>query len=241
MSFTFPGAYGGTVTSEHPPQIHGKICELRRMLTLGAEKRPGVMFPVKDAKQLNQKLAEALDQLEMVASPIAQDVSFIDTGNIPKNENKSGNPVFRTLVHVKTTVRLIAPDTSFHDVTGSGHGGDTDDKAGGKASTFSWKDAILKGITVPSEDMPDTDDEQQSARGQVQVTKQTRSLAVMDSEPAEETGLEAILEMIAKAKTVADLEAVRNLIKGGAIHGNDRIKAAKPFADKMAELTKEQN
>lgn len=229
MSFTFPGAYGGTVASEHPPQIHGKICELRRMLTLGAEKRPGVMFPVKDAKQLNQKLAEALDQLEMVASPIAQEVSFIETDKIPKNENKSGNPVFRTLVHVKTTVRLIAPDTSYHDVTGSGHGGDTDDKAGGKASTFSWKDAILKGITVPSEDMPDTDDEQQSAqRGQSKKTV----------EPTQEKlGLSVILEMIAEAKTKEELEAVRDLIKGGAIHGQDRLTAAKPFADKMAEVT----
>lgn len=161
--FVFPCAYGGAVKSLAPPQIHAKMRELRAAVgSLAARKSTekfGPQFPVRGAKELNQKLCQALHDLDMVASVVNQEITHLDAGNVPKNERGSGNPVFRTLVHCKSTVRLIAPDTSFIDVVGSGHGGDVDDKSGGKASTYSWKDAILKGLTVPHEDMVDTDDD----------------------------------------------------------------------------------
>lgn len=160
--FVFPSAYGGAVQSTNPPMIHDMMRKLR--LEIGAveakksEDKYGPKFPVRGAKDLAQKLANALNVLNMEAPVIAQEIKLLETDKIPGNERQSGSPVFRTLAHVKSTVRLIAPDTSFIDLVGSGHGGDVDDKSGGKASTYAWKDALLKGLSIPHEDMVDTDD-----------------------------------------------------------------------------------
>lgn len=163
--YAFPGAYGGVVLSDKPPLIHDLMRKLR--LEIGAveakksTEKYGPKFPVRGAKDLAQKLANALNTLNMEAPVIAQEITLLETGEnkIPGNMRESGNPVFRTLAHVKATVRLIAPDASFIDMVGSGHGGDVDDKSGGKASTYAWKDAILKGLSIPHEDMVDTDDD----------------------------------------------------------------------------------
>lgn len=161
--FVFPSAYGGPVGSENPPQIHEMMRKLRIEIGAVEAKKStdayGPKFPVRGAKDLAQKLANALNKLNMEAPVVAQEVTLLEADKIPSNQNKSGNPVFRTLAHVKATVRLIAPDTSFIDLVGSGHGGDVDDKSGGKASTYAWKDAILKGLSIPHEDMVDTDDD----------------------------------------------------------------------------------
>ena len=161
--YVFPCAYGGPVYSDDPPMIHNMMKQLR--LEVGAveavksQDKYGPKFPVRGAKDLAQKLANALNKLNMEAPVVAQEVTFFDTDKIPDNQRQSGTPVFRTLAHVKATVRLIAPDTSFIDMVGSGHGGDVDDKSGGKASTYAWKDALLKGLSIPHEDMVDTDDD----------------------------------------------------------------------------------
>lgn len=168
--FVFPSAYGGAVQSDSPPQIHNFMRALR--IEIGAieakksQDKFGPKFPVRGAKDLAQKLANALNTLNMEAPVIAQEVTFFDTDKIPGNERQSGNPVFRTLAHVKATVRLIAPDTSFIDMVGSGHGGDVEDKSGGKASTYAWKDALLKGLSIPHEDMVDTDDDSSTGGGE---------------------------------------------------------------------------
>jgi hypothetical protein len=158
--YVFPSAYGGFVGSAKPPLIHGLIKELR--VEIGAVKAVkqagGPMFPVRGAKDLAQKLANALNTLTLSAPVVAQEITICDVSNLPKNETRAGGPVFRTLAHVKATVRLTAPDTSFVDLVGSGHGGDVDDKSGGKASTYAWKDALLKGLSIPHEDMVDSDD-----------------------------------------------------------------------------------
>lgn len=190
--YVFPGAYGGAVASENPPQIHDMMKRLR--IEIGAveakksDDKFGPKFPVRGAKDLAQKLANALNSLNMEAPVIAQEVSLLPTENIPGNERQSGSPVFRTLAHVKSTVRLIAPDTSFIDMVGSGHGGDVDDKSGGKASTYAWKDALLKGLSIPHEDMVDTDDDSstggeepaggRAARGTRAASGGTKSAAV---------------------------------------------------------------
>lgn len=165
QQYVFPSAYGGAVQSDKPPQIHNMMRQLR--LEIGAveavksQDKYGPKFPVRGAKDLAQKLANALNKLNMEAPVVSQEVNLLETAEnkIPQNERPNGQPVFRTLAHVKATVRIIAPDTSFIDVVGSGHGGDVDDKSGGKASTYAWKDALLKGLSIPHEDMVDTDDD----------------------------------------------------------------------------------
>lgn len=168
FQFVFPSAYGGYVGSKEPPKIHAMMRDLRKEVgAIEAKKMAGgPMFPVRGAKDLAQKLANALNTLNMTAPVVDQVVTICDVSNLPKNETRSGNPVFRTLAHVKATVRLTAPDTSYVDLVGSGHGGDVDDKSGGKASTYAWKDALLKGLSIPHEDMVDTDDDSSTGEGE---------------------------------------------------------------------------
>ncbi len=244
VGFVFPGAYGGAVQSPNPPQIHDMMKKLR--VEIGAVKAVkaagGPMFPVRGAKDLAQKLANALNELNMEAPVVAQEVTILDADKVPKNENKSGNPVFRTLTHVKATVRLIAPDTSFIDMVGSGHGGDVDDKSGGKASTYAWKDAILKGLSIPHDDMVDTDDDSTVApavRGPGAPTPERTKVEHPESAtPTDAQGLAYVTAQIAKAETLDALEAVKKAIQDGtlALHGSDRLKASKLYVERKNAL-----
>jgi len=256
IAYVFPSAYGGAVQSSEPPQIHALMRELRRAITLEAKKAAGgPMFPVKSAKELNQKLAEALDALNMTAPVVAQEITLMNPQDIPDNKNKNGTqPVFRTLCHVKATVRLTAPDTSFVDMVGSGHGGDVDDKSGGKASTFAWKDAILKGCTIPHEDMVDTDDESTTSpnlrsvpstskanpKGSENAYKAAPPTAVVgDAKSSEEnSGIAWVTALINNAADVAELEGIRERIKSGALslHGQDKLTASTIFGARMKVL-----
>lgn len=261
QEFVYPSAYGGAVKSDKLPMIHDYMTLLRKEVGHVAAKRQqgGPMFPVRGAKELMQKLADACNKLNMVVCVVAQEITHCDVNNIPKNETKSGNPVFRTLVHCKSTVRFIAPDTSFIDVVGSGHGGDVDDKSGGKASTYAAKDAIFKALTTPDAEMVDTDDEAPSAdrhggkevapapkRAAEAVAKPSggeatggapagKAAGVVDVPDASRaSGVAEVESRIADAKGQADLEALRSEIKSGAIalSDADRLKVSKAFTAK---------
>lgn len=248
--YVFPGAYGGAVQSDSPPQIHSMMRQLRQ--EIGAVKAVkaagGPMFPVRGAKDLAQKLANALNALNMEAPVVAQEVTIMDTSAIPANVTGSGKPVFRTLAHVKATVRLIAPDCSFIDMVGSGHGGDVDDKSGGKASTYAWKDAILKGLAIPHDDMVDTDDESTAGQpgpgAKSAMVRPAGPVAAVANAPAGEPGsdvqgLAYVTEQIARAGSTGELEAIKKAIQDGtlALHGSDRLKASKAYVDRKKALT----
>lgn len=251
---TFSTAYGINIAGG-TPQIHEMLLKLRREVgSLAAKKQAGgPMFPVRGAKELNQKLAQALNDLDMLAPVIDQQVTFIDTANIPANINDKGRPTFRTLVHVKATVRLIAPDGSYLDVVGSGHGGDTDDKAGGKASTYAWKDAILKGLSIPHEDMVDTDDDSSTAPVGI---KDIVSAAAkrFDERPIERASVEAKTELntvdalelfkgkLRAATSMNELEAVKQAVVDNKIGlvGSERLEASKLWSEAKLALMKKQ-
>lgn len=242
-------------------QIHSKMLELRRAVGFLAAKKVqgGPMFPVRGAKELTQKLAQALNDLDLVAPVIEQKVSFLDVSNIPGNLTASGKPVFRTLVHVVATVRLLAPDGSFVDMVGSGHGGDTDDKAGGKASTYAWKDAILKGLTIPDAEMVDTDDDPSPAPvsgggkpAPVRASKPDAApSAIAAAPPAAESGSDADsgggldyvmrkIEEAEKNRSIADLEAIKKGIASGTLSlaGSDRLRASKRWVEAKSAIEK---
>lgn len=252
--YVWPCWWGGVTRSATPPMIATHARELRRMVgSLAAKKQQGgPQFPVRSAKELMQKLAEGLDELGMVAPVVAQEVELVDTNTIPDNKTASGKPVFRTLAHVKSTVRLGAVDGSYVDVVGSGHGGDVDDKAGGKADTYAWKSAILKGLTVPEQDMPDTDDEEPSqTRGGPSDEPPQRRVKVMDA-PGPDVGgkikapsadggakLNDILSQVALADDDG-LEKLKDEIVSGraGLSGADKLKASAAFVKRRAELQK---
>lgn len=129
------------------PLIFSRMLELRRKIGgLKASKGTGAPFPVRSSKELMLKLRTALDELNLLAPVVHQEVRILEM------EKGTG-------CHVTATVRVIAEDGSYLDLVGSGHGLDKDDKAGGKASTYAWKDAILKGCSIPEKEMLDTDQE----------------------------------------------------------------------------------
>jgi hypothetical protein len=145
-----------TVQADHPPLISIKLLELRRKVGgLKAEKANGLSFKIKSAKVLMDKLREAIDDVGLVCFVVAQEGGNVDTER-------------GTLAFVKATIRVGAPDGSYADFVGCGHGADGQDKAGGKASTYAWKDALVKGLCLPDADMDDTDDDEAPVKGGVQ-------------------------------------------------------------------------
>ena len=118
---------------------------------LKAEKKGGVPFPVKSAKDLMLKLRKALDEHNCAIT-----VSRAEPYTLPYTEDKNGNNVTNFYVSVELTFHTPAGTMVF---CGLGGGSSTDDKALGKASTYAFKDAVVKGFTLPDDDMVDTDDE----------------------------------------------------------------------------------
>jgi hypothetical protein len=142
-------------------QILKDLVALRKAVGgLKAEQRQGVAYKVKDASVLMDKIREAGDELGMVmmGAPV-NSVSYDVPGFEVYNKN-AGKLVPQLVVHTTVTVRFMASDGSYVDFVGSGHGSSNDDKAGGKASTYAWKDAIIKALSLPNADLVDTDDEQ---------------------------------------------------------------------------------
>lgn len=173
-----------------PKKIYTDLIALRKKIGgLKAEKKGGVMFPVKSAKDLMDKLRKAADELNMpmAGAPVAMEFSDRATDK-------------GTIVTCKTTVRFMSDDGSYVDFTGFGQGGDTQDKAGGKASTYAWKDGVVKPLSLPDADMVDTDDEQFPLEKPEPVKEVTRPLR-------------KVIDMFQAATTKADLEAARNEVK----------------------------
>lgn len=163
----WPAWWGGSVASTEPPLIAKQMIALRKKIgLLVAAKKQGVPYKVKSADDLMEKLRGALDDLDMVAPVVAQEITHLPHIS---GENKYGDATTTIVTHVKATVRLGCADGSFVDLVGSGHGTSEDDKAGGKASTYAWKDALLKGESVPGQGMVDTDDESKPLPAQPRV------------------------------------------------------------------------
>lgn len=154
----------GTLENVKFPLIFGKLMQLRLAIG-GLEARPsqeayGPKFPVRSSKELVEKLSSAVVDLNLLVYVVDQKVipMAVDPVDDPKGRDgakKAGG----TCAYVINTVRVEAEDGSYRDFRGTGSGMDRDDKAGGKASTYAWKDAILKGLSIPYKDMIDTDDE----------------------------------------------------------------------------------
>lgn len=144
----------------HRGQILKDLVELRKRVGgLAAKQRQGVMYKVKDARELMEKLRDAGDELGMPMVGAVVDSTSYDVAGFETWNNKANKMVPQLVTHTTVTVRFMSNDGSYVDFKGSGHGSSNDDKAGGKASTYAWKDAVVKGLSLPDKDMKDTDDE----------------------------------------------------------------------------------
>ena len=109
----------------------------------------GPQYPVKNAKELFIKLREEGDVLgmPMVGSIVHQNVMYEPT-------DKGSKCI------ITSTVRFMSSDGTYVDFVGSGGGQATDDKAAGKANTYSKKVACFEGLALPDKELIDTDDEE---------------------------------------------------------------------------------
>lgn len=202
--YQFKTYWGGDAWSPGPPQIHAGLIALRKAIGgLQAKKQAnGPQFAVKSAKDLGIKLRDALDETGLVCFVVGQ-----QGGNL---EVEKG-----TAAYVQTLIRVGAPDGSYVDFAGSGHGADRDDKAGGKASTYAWKDALVKGLNLPDAEMVDTDDEV----GNSPVRKQATPLPSKEEveESLRTATAETLPDLITRIRTVANGAGAAGMTWGMAL------------------------
>lgn len=180
FQYVWPCWWGGASGGDKPPLIHQRVQELRREIGgLEAKKAQfGPSFPVKSAKELEQKLQPALDKLGLTLS-CSYDIHGIDLDRVPVSTNRKGEQqVVRSACWVKCTVKFCAEDGSYVESQGAGGGLDGDDKAYGKATTYARKDAILKMLAVPEKNMIDTDDEDDVGTAQAEPSADSKALMV---------------------------------------------------------------
>lgn len=203
---------GAEATAPTRPLIHSKLIELRRRIGgLVAKKSTeeyGPKFPVKSSKELMFKLRDAVDELELLVYVVDQKVTpmAVDPVTDKRGEVKAGG----TCAYVQDTVRVEAADGSYRDFKGCGSGLDRDDKAGGKASTYAWKDALLKGLSIPDKEMVDSDDEE----GQGREAKPTgaRRVPAATKPPTASKAAAAEAEAVKAIGAAADLVALKALV-----------------------------
>lgn len=200
-------------------KILSDLIELRRKIGgLKAEKKAGgPNFPVKSAKDLMVKLRDAADEIGMpvAGAVVGQDFYYYP---IITGVDKYGNTQYTTVVHCVCRVRFESSDGSFREFTGSGHGADTQDKAGGKASTYAWKDAVTKALSLPDAEMVDTDDE---------AAPITTSKAPTYGE---------VLKAIKSAENLKQLEAVKLLAQRAKLSKSQTTKLQAQFLARREEL-----
>jgi hypothetical protein len=148
---TFRSAYSDQ-EQEGVPKIHADLKALRSKIGgLKAEKKTGVSFQIKSAKDLMIKLRPALDELDMNCYPVAM------TGqSVPVDKG--------TMADVTCVYRFVSSDGSYVDMAGFGQGVDSQDKAGGKAITYAWKALNIYGNSLPDKDMVDADDDEKPTK-----------------------------------------------------------------------------
>lgn len=213
--YQWPCWWGGVAAGEQPPQIAEYLPKLRELIGgLKAEvKKGGPKFAIKSSKDLMDKLRAGLDELGMVDFVVE-----LSGGNIPLVPVVDGDGDVvggeGTLAFLLAKVRLGCPDGSYVDYCGAGHGADQQDKAGGKASTYAWKDAHIKGLTLPDDDMVDTDDEEKPIKSGVRQGGAKKS---------------SVGEAKSKRPTKADVEAAIN-----DATNIDELKAAKEKAKQLS-------
>lgn len=190
--------WGGETVSDVPPQIALKLIALRKKVGgLQARKSAGgPAFAIKSSKELEIKLREACDELDIpVCSPVG-----VDGGNVDVDRG--------TAAFVKVVQRIGCLDGSYIDFVGIGHGADPQDKAAGKASTYARKDALSKGLIAPDKEMVDTDDDESPIEGGVVARKGGKAKV------AAKAGDEAFqaVEWKARIAEAADKDVLKELV-----------------------------
>ncbi len=146
----------------HPGAILKKWFELRQLVgNVALKQKPGMKFKTRAATDTYDQIRAAADELGILIYPAEGKGSLqvVDNG---------------TLCGVELTIYAQAvEDGSTLAIYGFGLGADSQDKAGGKAGTYAFKQALIQatlagGEKTPKKDrIPDTDDDDAPIAGGV--------------------------------------------------------------------------
>lgn len=210
-SYQWPCWWGGARLSPTAPAVHEKLLEVRRLVGgLESVSAPGVQFKVRKATALLDKLRFALDTANCHLVAVKQDVTTIAPNTVPPTDK---GKVVRSACSITTTMRFCAPDGSYLDFVGTGGGADNDDKAAGKASTYSFKDACIKAFTMPDGEVVDTDDE--SDVGSVPVLSEDAEAWIVDVQAADTSA--ALKSIVTEVQANAGLQPYEKAAIGLAV------------------------
>lgn len=141
------------IMNETPGDILGLYAEMRKATgTLAARKKDGVKFKVRSAEEMIDKIRDLANALGVLIYPQeAKGLGYVVEDG--------------TLASVELSVVLQAvSDGSRLKIAGFGLGADNQDKAGGKAGTYAFKQALVQAFLMGGKDnakalgVVDTDD-----------------------------------------------------------------------------------
>ena len=135
--------------------------------------------------------------------PVEREI--IESGTIER-DTKNGKSV-QLYLRVKTVYRFICIDdpSSYLDIVSYGDGVDTQDKAPGKAMTYSDKYALMKAYKIQTGDDPD----QYASEPQMRITPQKNIRGMMEQYVKENYDAENLAKLLAYYK-VPTVEALNN-------------------------------
>lgn len=132
------------------------------------------------------------------------DREIVESGTMER-EGRNGKTI-QLYLRVKTVYRFVSVDdpTSYLDIVSYGDGVDTQDKAPGKAMTYSDKYALMKAYKIQTGDDPD----QYASEPQSAVNTQMNQRRMMEQYVLSHYDSENLAKMLEyySAKSVADLD-----------------------------------
>lgn len=212
------------VWQQRPGVILQKWSNIRKAVgTVPKEKKPGMKFETLSSENVIDKVRAACDDEGVLVYPV--------------NVQGSGKVVEDgTLADVNQTFRVQAlEDGSYIEIAGFGLGADSQDKAGGKAGTYSLKAALVQALLAGGSKKkggvktPDTDDEDEPIKGGVKPKTNAPQ-----ARPVED-----IRKVFQLAQTKEEYAAA--VVEGKRLHPNDQqaimadIVAAKERCNKPVE------
>lgn len=175
----------------------GAILKLWGMLrsrvgVLAAERKPGMKYDTRSADKLVDKIRPVANELGILIYP----TSVVGSEGFPVEDG--------TLAVVQLTIIAQAiEDGSRLQFGAFGLGADKQDKAGGKAGTYAFKQALLQALLAAGSD--DTDDTDTPIKGGVRK-KQVAILKVLPT-------IDEVSSMFVKAQGRAEYIAAREVLR----------------------------
>lgn len=203
--------------SSTPRRVPGAILRLWAKLReevgiIQARQKPGMKFKTRAADELIGKIRGPVNDLGIIIYPS----SSAGSRGFPVDDG--------TLASVKLDIIVQAiEDGSRIKLSGFGLGADSQDKAGGKAGTYAFKQALLQGLLANGLD--DTDDSDTPIRGGVRRSQPKASSGSVTKPPPADPNV--VREAFERASTQVEFDNAKALL---STLDKSSIEAIKPIA-----------